>query len=85
MSDNRDEEVAICAILISASAVIVSEKRQKRNRRIWAKEWFLKREEKGVYNTLLEELRVQDAESYRHYLRMDTVVVGYVGFKQNPK
>ena len=39
---------------------------------VWTKEWFLKREEKGAYNMLLEELRMKDADSYRHYLRMNT-------------
>ena len=72
MSDNRGEEVAVCAILVATSAVVISQRKQKRCRMVWTKEWFLKREEKGAYNMLLEELRMKDADSYRHYLRMNT-------------
>ena len=72
MSDNRGEEVAVCAILVATSAVVISQRKQKRRRMVWTKEWVIKREEKGAYNMLLEELRMKDADSYRHYLRMNT-------------
>ena len=67
MSDNR-EEILICTLLVAASASVISQRKQKRKEKIWTKEWFLKREEKGAYSTLLQELRLKDAESYRHYL-----------------
>ena len=74
MSDNKEEEMTVCAVLVAVSAVIIAQRKHKRNRMVWTREWFLKREEKGAYNMLLEELRVKDANSYRHYLRMNTDV-----------
>ena len=45
---------------------------EKEKRKIWVKKWLLARENKSVYNNLFQELRVDDAESYRRYLRMNT-------------
>ena len=60
---------------ISAAVdVVVICKRRKRKRKakeVWEREW-LKRTERGVYRQLLEELRLEDEENYRRYLRMDT-------------
>ena len=36
------------------------------------KPWIQRRVEKGVYNNILNELRVGDAESYRRFLRTNT-------------
>ena len=40
-------------------------------RTIWALPWILEREEKGAYHNLLQELRLQDKDNYRNFLRMD--------------
>ena len=39
-------------------------------RRKWSKDWFLKRETYGHVN-LLQELRVNEPEDFRNFLRMD--------------
>ena len=35
------------------------------------KAWIQRRAKKGVFNNILHELRLDDAESYRRYLRMN--------------
>ena len=41
-------------------------------RKIWTREWLLKRNESGAYNGILNELRLTDKEEFRKYLRMNT-------------
>lgn len=60
-----------------SAAVIVAvickrRKRKRKAREVWEREWLRRRTERGVYRQLLEELRLEDEESYRKYLRMDT-------------
>ena len=61
---------------ISAAVVVaIICKRRKRKRKakeVWEREWFRRRTGRGVYRQLLEELRLDDEENYRRYLRMDT-------------
>ena len=64
--DEDDFKLAACAALIIAVVM------KKKKRKIWVKKWLLARENKSVYNNLFQELRVDDAESYRRYLRMNT-------------
>ena len=61
-------KLAACA----AQIIAVVMKKKNRKRKIWVKKWLLARENKSVYNNLFQELRVDDAESYRRYLRMNT-------------
>jgi len=60
---------------ISATVVVaIICKRRKRKRKAkeaWEREWLRRRTERGVYRQLLEELRLEDEENYRRYLRMD--------------
>ena len=42
MSDNKEEEVTVFTVLVAVSAVIITQRKQKRNRRVWTNEWFLK-------------------------------------------
>ena len=44
-----------------------------RKRRKWSKDWFLKRETYG-HVSLLRELRVNEPEDFRNFLRMDAGV-----------
>ena len=43
-----------------------------RKKRKWWVAWLRKREESGAYARMLQELRLQDAEHFRKYLRMNT-------------
>ena len=72
--DAREEQTVICASLLFASVYLetcVNRTRRKRKRKTWVKGWIERRAEKGVYNNILNELRLDDAESYRRYLRMN--------------
>ena len=55
------------ALVLAATGIIVAlavkKGRKRRKRSIWVKTWLSRRDEKGVYNNLLE-----DSESYRRYL-----------------
>ena len=58
----------------SASLIIACRlrKKQRRKRKTWVKNWLKKREEKSAYNNILQELRLEDEEHFRKYLRMNT-------------
>ena len=63
-------EASKLASLISI-ALIIKRRRKRRRRSLWTREW-LKRNERGVFRQLMEELRLEDPEHYRRHLRMDT-------------
>ena len=71
--NDEDEEILVC---VCASMVHLSGKWgiKKQRRRAWVKEWLVRREEKSTCNMIMQELRLQDAESFRKYLRMNTDV-----------
>ena len=58
-----------CAVIVSV--VVSRARRRRRNRRIWTREWIQARSRYGAYHQLLQELRLGDELSYRHFLRMD--------------
>lgn len=44
----------------------------KRHRSVWAKNWLLRRNQDGFYAKLLVQLRAEEPEVYRNFLRMDS-------------
>ena len=72
--DNTNEEALLLCIVASCTYVISTEgkKRVRRKRTEWVKPWIAARDQKGTYQNLLNELLLQDKESYRNYLRMNT-------------
>lgn len=46
------------------------EEKTKRNRKIWVRSWILKREDLGFYQGLLQELRSEDVEFYKNFVRI---------------
>lgn len=48
--------------------------RKKRQQKVWMRDWLKARETAGAYRNMLQELRLQDAEKFRKYLRMNTEV-----------
>lgn len=62
--------VVSCASIIIAAALTKKKKRKKRS--VWVKTWLLQRDIKGAYNNIIQELRLEDMENYRRYLRMNT-------------
>ena len=47
------------------------ETNRKRNRLIWVRPWIARKDERGVYNQLVQELALEDETSYRDFFRMD--------------
>lgn len=73
--DDLIVEASILFTVIAACSLIkqnVSKVTKRRNRSVWVKKWLLDRNEKGVYYSLLNELKLTDLESFRKYLRMNT-------------
>ena len=73
---SEDEEMAACTLAICASVIHQRKKscEKKRQRAEWVQDWLMLRDERSAYNMIMEELRLQDAESFRKYLRMNTAV-----------
>ena len=44
-----------------------------RQRTIWVRNWLSERREKGEYDLLVNKLRLEDAEGFRRYLRMNSI------------
>lgn len=66
------EEAALYCIIASCGYMMNEKKNEKRKRRDWVKCWLKVREEKSAYSNIIRELRLNDQESYRKYLRMST-------------
>ena len=58
-------------------------KRQRKRRSCWVKEWLNRCNLLSVYQTILSELRLRDAEYFRRYLRMNTEVYEVKRFLQS--
>ena len=63
-------EMVACAAIVLASAL--SKKKKRMSRKVWVKSWLINRDTKSAYNNILRELRLDDVENFRRYLRMDT-------------
>lgn len=74
--DSDNVILVACATITLGSAIemynSLSKTSKKRNRKKWMKDWLLERESKGAYSNILQELRLQDHEHFRKYLRMNT-------------
>lgn len=49
-----------------------------KKRRCWAKNWILRRREEGFYAKLLIELKSEEPEFYRNFVRMDSQQYEYL-------
>ena len=65
-------EIAYMSLCSSYTVSMELDAKKKSRRNIWAREWLLKRNERGAYNGILIELRLTDKEDFRKYLRMNT-------------
>ena len=57
-------------------------KRQRKRRSCWVKEWLNRRNSLSAYQTILSELRLNDAEYFRRYLKKNTEVYEVKRFLQ---
>ena len=65
---NSQEERAAAVV-----AVIILEKQKKRSRKkqkSWVKPWISRRNKHGIYNNLIQELRHEDINEYKRFLKM---------------
>ena len=52
--------------------------------RIWQRDWLAARDQQSAYYNILQELRLEDAENYRKYLRMNVHTFQYLLEKVRP-
>ena len=67
--DNDVESIAAASIILA----VVSRKRKTKNRKVrctWVRPWLKRREELGVYDTFVQELRSEEEMKYQKFLRM---------------
>lgn len=50
--------------------ILSTQKKKRRNRRIWVRDWIIRRENLGASTRLLVEMREEDVEGYKNHLRM---------------
>ena len=67
----KRKKVVICSILACEPAILKSEEKKMCNRTVWVKKWLMDRREKVEYDLLLNQLRLEDQEAFRRYLRMN--------------
>ena len=53
-------EIADISFCASYAVIMESDTKKKSNRKIWTREWLLKRNERGAYNGILNELRLNE-------------------------
>ena len=62
-------KIGACGVIIAI--LLKRSHNNRRKRRVWIREWIKNRPQFGVYHQLVQELRLTDAGTYRHFLRMD--------------
>ena len=65
--EDFEEEVLLLALLVRRRR----QRRQARKRKVWARNWILRRNALGAYAGLICELDVEDVEGFRQYHRLD--------------
>ena len=65
-------EIAHLSFCASYAVIMELDGKKKSKRKIWTREWLMKRNERRTYKGILNELRLTDKEDFRKYLRMNT-------------
>ena len=53
-------EIAYMSFCASYTVILELDTKKKLRRKIWTREWLLKRNERGAYNGILNELRLNE-------------------------
>ena len=71
---DEDDVIIFCCPTITLACALGIQKKPRRNRirKTWMKDWLRKRDTKGAYVNILQELRLNDHENFRKYLRLNT-------------
>ena len=69
--DSDDADV-LCAIAVTAflNNEVGKKVKKRKKRNEWTKRWLQRRSEKGLYNNLVKELRLEEVAIYTNYLRL---------------
>ena len=67
-----DAVIRLASTLIITVLLTKGRVKSRRKRKLWVRKWIARRESRGAYNAIMQELRLEDAEGYRRYLRMNT-------------
>ena len=54
------DELEIAYMSFSYAVIMVLDTKKKSRRKIWTRKWLLKRNERGAYNGILNELRLNE-------------------------
>ena len=76
----RDQKIhAVAAFIIAAAPLLEQREESKRwkQRKEWTKKWLLQWNEKGLYNNLVSELRLEEQRQYQNYVRMKKTLIGF--------
>ena len=60
MSDSEEEDI----LFLQLAVLFKMKKKKERKRKKWVRELFRKREEKGAFNNLVQEMKLADRESF---------------------
>ena len=66
-----DQNLLSAAAVATAIVSVCASELKKRSRRCWVKQLFRRRLAMGCYHPMVKELRYEDPEAFRGYLRMD--------------
>lgn len=64
------------AIIIAHT--LLKKRKQKRKKTCWIKPWIQRRCELGACSTLTKELKIEDAQQFRNFVRMSAVQVQFI-------
>ena len=61
-------------LIIAGGGLLLSQEhiKERRKRRQWVRPWIRKRDSKGAYYSIINDLKLTDKEDFRKYLRMNT-------------
>ena len=62
---------AVSRALLGVNIIESLEEKETKNKRGKTRQWIQRREEKGFYTNIVEELRVEDTKTYEEMLRMN--------------
>ena len=60
MSDSEGKDILFLQLVV----LFIMQKKKRRKRKIWVRELFRKREEKGAFNNLIQKMKLADGESF---------------------
>ena len=66
-----DDSVVVGACGVIIALIIKRRRRNGRKKRLLVREWIQNTQHFGAYQHLVQELRLADRSTYRHFLRMD--------------